>query len=357
MTPINDETLNDPVATHAAQRAAHWLATLTDANCTEAERQQFFEWLRSSTHNVDEFLRLSTLTRNASRRELWPDRSIDSLIAEARASTNVASLDGRHRSEPERVNRRPMYWGIAASLGCLIAISGLLMTGQLDRLIGQAYRTQVGEQRSIALSDGSVVELNSQSHLRTDFSTSLRAVELTEGEAIFRVAKDPTRPFRVRAGTAEIVAVGTAFNVSSSEARTVVTVLEGRVRVNHRTSQLSATARRAAQAENIELGVGEQLIVTLGGVAKLALPDTEKVTSWTERRLIFEETPLANAAAEFARYSPRQIHIADSQLGERRISGVFDATDPASLVEFLRSDESVAVDTQEDGWLLRSRSQ
>lgn len=352
MPPVN-EAANDPATAHATQGAAHWLATLSDENCSEAERQQFLEWLRSSTQHVDEFLRLSTLARNASRRDLWPERSIETLITEARASTNVTAIDGGIRGAAIRTSK-PVAWALAASATGILAVGALLFSGQLGHFFAPAYSTQIGEQRSIALSDGSVVELNSKSSLRTDFSETLRAVELTEGEAIFRVTKDPNRPFRVRAGTTDIVAVGTAFNVNASDSQTVVTVLEGRVRVNQHAGKSSATPD--GEAANIELAMGEQLIVARGrAVVRLALHDTVKVTSWTERRLIFEDTQLSAAAAEFARYSPREIRIEDAQLGARRINGVFDATDPASLVEFLSSDETVEVRQQGEGWSVSSK--
>jgi transmembrane sensor len=341
-----------PGAEQAARGAAHWLAVLSDENCTDQERQQFFEWLRASTHHVDEFLRLSTLARYATRRELWPTDSVESLVAAARASTNVTAL--RTGSVPGTDAGRRRWLPHAIAAGAAIAVIGaLLLSGpRLLGLFDPTYTTQIGEQRSITLEDGSVVELNSRSTLRTHLTKGLRAVELIDGEAIFRVAKDPKRPFRVRTGATDIVAVGTAFNVNASDARTIVTVLEGRVRVNDRTRNDAA----AALAAHMELAVGEQLIVSRTQPAvRVSLPDTEKVTSWTERRLIFEDTPISSAAAEFARYSPRQIHVDDLQLGARRITGVFDATDPASLIEFLGADESVEVRPEGKGWRVRTR--
>lgn len=341
MARHEDHTTGDPNAQRAVQRAACWLAMLSDESCTDAERRQFSEWLRASTRNVEEFLRLSTLARRLGNRELWPERSIEQLVEEARASSNVTTLQppGAAVMEPDR--RRVLPWLVAAGVACLLVGGAIVLrTVPPAQVAGQEHRTALGEQRSITLADGSVAELNTRSRLRTRFTESLRALDLLEGEAIFRVVKDPDRPFLVRAGATEIVAVGTAFNVNASAARTVVTVLEGRVRVN----------------ERIELAVAEQLIVAPAQPAvRVALPDTEKVTSWTERRLIFEKTPIEAAAAEFARYSARRIRIGDAEIGAREINAVFDATDPGSLVEFLRKDETVEVVDSADGWTLRSR--
>lgn len=356
MPSDHDNNARDPATTHAMQCAAHWLSVLSDENCTEAERRQFLVWLRASGQHVDEFLRLSRLNSHCSRRELWPEMSVAELIAAAKASGdgNVATLEPVADVTSYRRTRKPMRWALAATAACVFIVAGVIVsqTGWFS----PEYVTALGEQRSITLEDGSVVELNSQSRLRTHFEKELRAIELLEGEAIFRVSKDPHRPFRVRTGVTDIVAVGTAFNVNASDARTVVTVLEGRVRVNQREAAERSAARSAQAVGEFELAVGDQLIVGKEQPAiRVSLRDTEKVTSWTERRLIFENTPLTAVAAEFSRYSSRAIRIEDARIGERKINGVFDATDPASLVEFLSTDETLEIRDDSGGWVVRSR--
>lgn len=355
MQPDQDTT-RDPATTHARQCAAHWLSVLSDENCTEAERRQFFAWLRSSGQHVDEFLRLSRLAGRMNQRELWPDAEVAELIAAAKASGegNVTPLDFSADVVASRPTRRVVRWSMAAAIACVFVVVGLI-AGRAQWFAPE-YMTAVGEQRSITLEDGSVVELNSQSRLRAHFEAHLRAIELLDGEAIFRVSKDPSRPFRVRTGATDIVAVGTAFNVKASESRTVVTVLEGRVRVNQRDAAAVSAAAAAKAVSEFELAVGDQLTVAKAQPAiRVSLRDTEKVTSWTERRLIFEGTPLSVAAAEFARYSPRSIRIENSSVAERKINGVFDATDPASLAEFLKGDETLNVRNDADGWTVSSR--
>jgi transmembrane sensor len=341
------------------QCAAHWLSVLSDENCTDAERRQFLVWLRASGQHVDEFLRLSRLNAHFGRRDLWPNQTIADLVEAARASGegNVATLDYPAEIVPPRRERRTAHWAIAAAAACVFVAAGLIVgRSQFEQWFSPEYLTAVGEQRSITLADGSVVELNSQSRLRTRFGDNLRAVELLDGEAIFRVAKDPQRPFRVRTGATDIVAVGTAFNVKASYARTVVTVLEGRVRVNQREEMQRPSTQAIQETGEFELAVGDQLIVAKAQPAiRVSLLDTEKVTSWTDRRLIFEDTSLTSVAAEFARYSSRSIRIEDANVGERKINGVFDATDPASLVEFLSADETLDVRSEADGWAIRGR--
>ncbi len=345
MSSANETPIRDPAAQSPAQGAAYWLAALSDESCSDAERQQFSQWLRASTRNVEEFLRLSTLARALSQNDaLWPDGTVESLIAEARASSNVASLESSRAGGDALRTRRVVPWLMAAAIA-FVAIGAAFVASSTRWkawVADPAYQTAMGEQRSITLADGSVVELNTRSRLQTQFSRKLRAVELLEGEAIFRVAKDAQRPFRVRAGSTDIVAVGTAFNVNAHDARTVVTVLEGRVRVDTGSAPMM-------------LDVGEQLIVAPAQpIVRVSLTDTDKVISWTQRRLIFEETAIGDAAAEFARYSPRQIRVEDAAIATREVSGVFDATDPASLIAFLRRDERVEIVADGAGWIVRA---
>jgi transmembrane sensor len=235
---------------------------------------------------------------------------------------------------------------------------------------GATYATVIGEQRSVVLADGSIIELNTQSSVRTRFSAAERTVELLQGEAIFKVAKDAQRPFRVLSGSSQIVALGTAFNVYARNAGTVVTVIEGRVRVSRKDpdaavgrsaalarASLSESPAGSGRAYDIELVRGEQAtIAPRQPIVRVTLSDPHKATAWTERRLIFEETPLSAVTAEFARYyTARTIRIADPTLAGLHITGVFDASDPASLVEFLKAFGALDVREDERGWLIVGR--
>jgi len=96
------------------------------------------------------------------------------------------------RALPQAVpgRRRRAYFGFAA-VG-LIAVVGLPSVKFLSQL--HTYTTQVGEQRVLQLPDGSTVQLNTQSRVKIDFSTSKRQIWLSRGEALFSVSRDPRRP-------------------------------------------------------------------------------------------------------------------------------------------------------------------
>lgn len=342
-----------------ADEAARWLATLSDSACTQEERRKFAGWLRRSNLHVEEFLRVSALARQLRDPSLWGKESTEELIAAALESRNSVVGLGSPGSAARRSARTRWLMALSVAACALVAVLGFFVKREMAGPGGAVYTTAVGEQRSVVLEDGSIVELNTQSSLRTRFTPAERIVELLRGEAIFKVAHNPQRPFRVLSGKSEIVAVGTAFNVYAHNERTVVTVLEGRVRVRHKDD--AATASIAELAENIELSIGEQAVIApRRPIVRVALDDPGKATAWTERRLIFEETPLGEAAEEFARYyTAKTIRIADPELASKPIDGVFDASDPGALVEYLRTcgeflQVCEAIDIREDerGWVV-----
>jgi transmembrane sensor len=94
-----------------------------------------------------------------------------------------------------------------------------------------AFTTGVGEQRMITLQDGSRIYLNSDTRLTVRLDKNRRLVRLAGGEALFDVAKNPSRPFIVDAGEMQVRAVGTEFVVRRDPHELAVTLVEGTVRI------------------------------------------------------------------------------------------------------------------------------
>jgi transmembrane sensor len=178
--------------------------------------------------------------------------------------------------------------------------------------------TGIEETRAVALQDGSRIVLDRRSRLRIAFTAAARDVELLDGQAHFEVAKDTHRPFRVRTGSAEVVAVGTMFDVATRPARTTVTLIEGRVNV--RTFAGNAQSRPTVEA----LVPGQQLGIASDGrfLDKRAVK-IENVTAWQKGTIILDDMPLPEALAAMNRYSMTQIVIPGPALQSRRVSGVF----------------------------------
>jgi transmembrane sensor len=231
--------------------------------------------------------------------------------------------------EPRRVPRRAL---LAAAALALLTVGTVLYWSDI---FSDSYTTGIGEQRTLQLADGSTVELNALSKIQVHLTQHQRDVVLLDGQALFRVAKDKQRPFVVHVGDERVRAVGTEFDVYKKKVATVVTVVEGRVEAYDQSDN-------DAGAPTL-LSAGEQLTVVPHTAAKPAATDTIAATAWVQKRLMFEETPLSEVAEEFNRYNRRPLTIDDRELRRVKISGVYSSTDPASLINFLRSQNSMQI--------------
>jgi transmembrane sensor len=186
------------------------------------------------------------------------------------------------------------------------------------RVANNLIETGITETRAVTLDDGSRIVLDRRSRLRIAFTAAARDIELLDGQAHFEVAKDPLWPFRVRTASAEVVAVGTMFDVAALPAHTTVTLIEGRVNVR----AFSGTAQAAPKVE--ALVPGQQLqIASDGQFLDKRVVKLESATAWRRGTIILDDMPLPEALSALNRYSMTQIVIHGPALQSRRVSGVF----------------------------------
>jgi transmembrane sensor len=177
------------------------------------------------------------------------------------------------------------------------------------------------------LPDGSSVMLNVDSRVRVAFTPASRTVILETGEAHFEVAKALRRPFRVRAGNTEIVAVGTAFDVTRLSSGTKVTLIEGQVDVRAIPESGANATLVATLHPSQELSLAQD-----GHVVSQAVARIEAVTAWQRGMIDLDDTPLSQALLQVNRYATVKIALADSSLAGKKISGVFRVGDTAAFV-------------------------
>jgi transmembrane sensor len=336
--------------------AAEWVIRIAGGNVSADQEREFLEWLRQSPVHVREYL--SAEVTFSAMRGVARDSTEDvaRLLREADANVVAMSIPPGRMPPPEALARRRAVFlsGVAASLLVMgAAVAWFTFDGT------QAFDTSTGERRHVRLDDGSLVEMNARTRLKVRLTEARRDVELLAGEAFFDVAKDARRPFRVLSDSTVVRAIGTQFNVHRGSRKTTVTVVEGRVAISRAESAaVSAESRGGTPASAreagavVELTAGLELAIVESGVAgALASPktvDPASATAWRAGRLVFDSDPLGEVVAEFNRYNHRQIVVADAQLGEERISGVFDADEPDALIGFLTRDGAVRV-TEEGG--------
>lgn len=365
------------------EEAAEWLVEVRIGDIDAAARARLDAWFRLSPEHIRAFLELSNIWEEGADQEVSRAFSTAELIVRAQAAeTNVVVLDTGPQAEltahtatasdtPGASRGQRERWGmhrLAASIAFLAIVVGALT---LYRPWLPTYTTGIGEQRTITLPDGSRVELNALSRIRVRFSKQERDIALLDGQALFYVAKDAGRPFVVTSGEAHVRAVGTQFDVyRKSGGTTAVTVIEGRVAVLAGSPEVGGTAlpqgvgtaSSARETDSSQTGVvalpnlsfpgaspgvlvsaGQQVIVTARQISKPEKADTAAAIAWTQRELVFDETPLTDVAAEFNRYNDKPLVVSDASLKDFHVTGVFSSTDPSSLLKFLRAQKGIRV--------------
>jgi len=289
--------------------AAEWAARTDRGPLQPEQEKQFQAWLQDDVRCMGAYGRMRAIALTSDRaRALGPDFDPAAFI-----------------SPPAFPRRRLLQLGGAVAASLLVAAGG---AWQVLRLRGR-FATGKGETKVVALKDGSVVTLNTASEIQVNYSDTLRGVELLQGEALFDVAKNRARPFVVTAGDTNVRAVGTSFAVRRlEEAPVQILVREGVVEVFKPASgkmpvRVSANSMAEAAQDQDR------------AIAARAVPPAQlqRQIAWQTGQIAFEGETLAQAAAEFARYSDTKIIIDDPALAREEITGLFKTTDPVGFAK------------------------
>ena len=380
---------------HIYEEAAEWVVELRSRS-DDLTRRRFDQWLSTSPEHVRAYLECTAISEAAEAGPRATSAEVEALIERARQSTvanvipltpasstgeaNVVPLTLAHSaseaSSPRRDETQRGSWLMRASSRVRFGAAAAVLLAVIGASAGyfmtrNVYTTAVGEQRSILLPDGSTIDMNGRSKVRVRLAAASRAVELMEGEALFRVAKDKTRPFVVSANSTRVRAVGTEFAVNRLRRELLVTVVDGTVAVSVPASRARSAARGATpqdpqrvasgetssvvaalapSGDEVLLNAGQQLAVPTSGSA-LPQPrsvDVEGAIAWTQRRLVFDATALEDVVAEFNRHSSRPLVIEGSGLQDFDISGAFSSTDVGPFLRFMRAQPGVEVIEEQD---------
>lgn len=344
-----------------AQQASEWVQILK--NPTPAQRAAFVAWLKESPRNVRELLLILTVDQALDHLDPNCEYDINSLLAQI-DSQIVRFPQPAALTVHQPTRSQAWKWGgIAASLILLtILVAGwhFIERSEPD---WKEFQTGTSEQRAFELEDGSIIHLNTHSRVAIHFSNLRRDVRLLEGEALFKVHHDTTRPFRVYASDAVIQAVGTQFNVYNRAEGTVVAVIEGRVNIEPVTTTPSrGTSMHNGTAPPIQsairmLAANEEAQVNEAGLVTIrTMSDVSDAVAWQQRRLVFKQKTLEYIVGEFNRYNRQKIRLEGSTIVNRVYTGVFDADDPDSLVQVLARDTNLIVEKSEHGITLREHN-
>jgi transmembrane sensor len=335
---------DSPAARTRAAAAAEWLAK-HDRGLTAAEQDAFLDWLAADPRHGE-----------------W-------LALHRRTTGDFAGLmqwRPEHSEEPNpdllAPPRRPLRWlaPVALAAAAALAVSLTLWRPWANHDATPA----VADYERRILEDGSTVELNRGAAITVAYAAGERRVALVRGEALFTVAKNPARPFIVRAGGVDVRAVGTAFNVRLSGPAVEVLVTEGRVAVDHGPASAPESASRSSPAEVrspaselrvpiSEISAGHRATIV---PAVAAAPRIEPVTAaeiaralaWQPQLLDFSSVPLRLALAEFNRRNRVQFVLADPHLAELPIVASIRSNNIEGFARFLAETAGVRVERRSE---------
>ncbi len=293
--------------------AAAWLARLRSDARTPGDEAGFRAWLAENPRHQEAFDAIN---------QAW--EAVGGLGPERRRETLA-------RRVPARVDLRRR--GLVTA-GLAVAVAGGAFGGWRTAFAG-VYSTSVGEQRRVALDDGSLVILDTDTKIRVAFDRERRRIELMRGRAHFQVAKDAGRPFVVAADERQVVGVGASFDVARQARGVAVVVIEGQVAV------------REPQAAAKVLAPGRRAVFHKGP-ARIDQPDIARVTAWQNGRAVFDNEPVSVAVAEMNRYSRRPIVLGDAAVGGMVISGVYRTGDTEAFAHSLAALLPLEVDMAPD---------
>lgn len=334
---------HDPIPGEILDAASTWLAR-RDRGLNAAEQDDYMQWLRADPRHAEALAQhAAALERMMQLYEWTPAHDTEpnpDLFAPPPASSRA-------------------WWrwasaGLAAAAA--VALAALVWNPlEPSPAVAAAPQSYLRVNERLALPDGSRVELKDGTQLVVQYSENERRVRLVGGEAHFSVWKDKARPFVVDAGGVEIRAVGTAFNVRLDPDNVQVLVTEGRVAVAAPVDAPSTPGDPASSSGGTLLvSVGEQATVALAraaapAVSAVTTEDIARELSWQAPRLQFNETPLAEAVAEFNRLNRHQIELGDPELGARRIGGTFRPDNVEGFIRLLSTDASLGVRAEPQG--------
>lgn len=329
---FDNEIESDPVF----QSAADWLIRLQQPSLSLEETTEWQRWMNADPRHARAFERIEELWGKCATVQ-WPARETPSTEATQDydgsepvthwLARQTPATDG-FRAEVSSRGRTRAAWVITGAVA--LSAAAVLQMFVIDTSRATSFETPIGSNTTVTLADGSVIELAAHSRCEVRLDRANRSVTLLRGEALFHVTKDAQRPFRVRAGNADVEAVGTEFDVRRTADRVVVSVVEGRVMVQHLEPVIPVSWLNwtYTNGEPVSVGAGNQASLNAAGVEpQQAMADAETTLSWRHGRLAFDREPLRDVIEDVNRYSTTPITLDDRRMGDILITGTVTASD------------------------------
>lgn len=290
------------------EEALGWFIRLQDEDAGEADWLAFTAWLEAAPEHGTVYAEIENV---------WVDLDIAQDHApKAETTETVVAF-----KQPHRPKSTWIAWSAAIAAAALVAVTVSVSDGGT-----QIYQTQPHEMRSLALADGSTIQLNGGSDVRVHLSWRKRSVILVTGEATFDVVHNTRRPFVVIAGDRQVKVVGTEFNVQRHDGDLQVTVRRGIVAVGPKAGKVEARLVAGQQLDHRDGTAGVQVRTV----------DPNDALAWRSGVLVYHDQRLVVVARDLARYFGKPV-IVDANVAQLHFTGALRIGREADMLRNLES--------------------
>lgn len=353
--------MNENRSSSIEAEALAWIAQLDGDNISEKDLVAFREWVNRSPAHAREIRELNSL---------WDELSVLTDMVGPIAEADFVSNQLRRR-ESFRAWRRRLAFP-AAVLALVAAVSIPIRMNQMashvevvqtaEVELPTIYRTEIGEHQEYTLADGSKLTLNTGSRVEVDYRKDQRRLRLLQGEALFDVAHDTSRPFLVYAGEGIVRAVGTAFVVHLQGNEFDVIVSEGSVELS---SVLPSPViksdtvkpKKIASLGIVKAGHKAKYENSIASIATLSDVEMTAKMSWQRGLISFHGETLEEVIREVSRYTELNIEIRDPELKRLQVGGVFKSGDTESVFANLKANFDIDTLSNKPGSVILVRKQ
>jgi len=352
MTTNDIKTIDFPASSQVnkgpEQQAAEWAAYMHAEDVTAEGRERFSKWYAVSEENRMAYKYIE---------QSW-DIADFAIVSDADLDAELAGFARKKRFS--MIKSLP-NWGVAALAASIMITIGLGITivQNMTQPQDQRYATLTGEIKTITLVDGSKITLAGATTLMAHFSKARREAELVNGQAYFDVIHDPSRPFLIHTGAAEVRVLGTEFDIQKTSSDVRISVTEGVVEVaeapnvDDRGDIVTDKLQLSTTDAPVKLQVGEQIHVTTSGARSAITPfKQDSLLAWREGRFEYNKTPLSRVIDEVNRYRSIKVTLADENLADMPVTiafsvhqteDLFEGLNLTGLVDVVRTPEGVTI--------------
>lgn len=326
MTDVNGTFDGESLPDAIVDAAILWAVKLNYNHVSEQNQQAFEAWLNADTLHAKAWQRICLM------------RAEFSSLPEKLALQTLKKVDAKRHTQLDRRQALKLL-----SVSSVFAMSGWLAHQHTpwQRLVADAS-TAVGEQRTVTLADGSVIQLNTDTAISTQLDPTQRTIVLHRGEILITTGVDDAfsnkRPFWVQTPVGMLQALGTRFVVKLEQDRALISVQQGAVELHPVNS-----------TKSLIVAAGERRWLTVNSTEAAVYPGFED-DAWADGVIAGQNIRLADLLTELARYRHGVVHC-DSRIKDLRVSGIFHLKNTDQALQFLVQTQPIKVSYRTRFWV------